>query len=143
MKQMKGLRRQGGWWQYAVAGGIAALSLDNARSSVNASRGVQDATEEGLKIEHDETMRKLTASQEQTRGEVQSRIAGSGFTGKGTFKSFTAELEQEFGATKNFLNRKYESDQRFVRKNAQATRKGIRAGGIGGAISGGIAAIGL
>lgn len=128
MKQMRSLKKQGGWLGAAL--GVASL-VSNRKSSKSGQKANKRLIRENIalvELETAEELRRMDATFEQVQGETEARIAASGFTGEGTQEQFQAELETEFGRQRSFTQRAAKQRIEVIRRGGEADRAGIRAG---------------
>lgn len=142
MKQMKGLKHQGGWVQYAAAGTLAITSIGGARSGAKKAKRLGAENVALIGLETEETLRRMEKTQAQLEGEATARVAASGFTGKGSVEKYFEELETEYKSQVDWTKRVGEQRKKVAAAGGSAAASQIKTAGITGAIGAGAMAAG-
>jgi hypothetical protein len=110
MKNMKGLKNQGGWFQYAIAAAGAISSIAGGKSAKRGARRLAAANIAMIEEETTETLSRMEKTHTQLVGEATATAAASGFTNKGSQEAYFDDLDQEYTARKDWTQRS--ADQR-------------------------------
>ena len=136
MKQMRSLKRQGGWVQYAIAGAQIATSLAGGISGSRKAGNLADANIALIEMETKETLRRMENEQKVLEGEANVRASASGFTKKGSIEKYFTDLKTEYGNQVDWTKRVSAQRKKVARAGGSAAESQIKSTAIGGALQG-------
>jgi hypothetical protein len=142
LKQMKGLKCQGGWVQYAVAGVSALGSILGGKSGAESAKRIGRENAALIAMETTETLRRMELTQEQLVGEANVRASGSGFTKEGSIAKYFEDLEGEYQNQVDWTKRAGAQRQKIAIAGGGAAADTIKAGAIQGVFSAASNAVG-
>ena len=131
MKNMNGLKSQGGWWQIAAAAISIGSSLIGGNKAKKQAAQLAAANINLIKAETAEELRRMELTQNQVMGAAQANAAASGFEvsqkfgGTTDYENYFGELEDEYGARKKWTQKQSASRIRVAAAGGSAAKTQI------------------
>ncbi len=133
MKQIRSLKRQGGWWQIAAAGISVASSLFGGGKAKKQAGRLAAENIKMIELETAEELRRMELTQEQVMGEAHARAAASGFEvnrkfgGDTDYQNYFDELDEEYKARVAWTNKAAAQQKRVVAQGGVNVKSQIGA----------------
>ena len=133
MKNMNGLKSQGGWWQIAAAAVSIGSSLFGGNKAKKQAAQLASANINLIKAETAEELRRMEKTQEQVMGQASAVAAASGFDvsrktgGESDYNRYFGELEDEYGERKKWTKRQGQARIRVAAAGGNAAKTQIES----------------